>query len=187
MKTIDHSNSNSIIGAAYSSIFDTTKNKEKKMKNLFNVYNNGHDSKISKNVIDENGRCKHVETKKLKISDLDSFLKKEKTVEEIGKEYFKSNRKFYAWAGQNASTGTPHPTTGRMSMYGNDYVFDNKEDRDLFVDEYRSDNPSEYCIACSYKELRSRNLGCSVADWKQDLDYNRQMIKLDNGEFDYLF
>jgi len=94
--------------------------------------------------------------------------------------------KYYAWTGQNASTGTPHPITGRMSMYGNDYVFDNKADRDDFVDNHRSDNPSEYCITCSYRELRSRNLGCLVRDWEEDLKH-RQMIKLDNGEFDLLF
>lgn len=83
----------------------------------------------------------------------------------------KLTQKFYAWIGQNASTGTPHPITGNMSMYGDDYVFSSKTDRDRFVEDYTPDNPSEYCVACSKRELRAKNLGCSVADWEQNLEY----------------
>lgn len=79
------------------------------------------------------------------------------------------NRQYYAWVGQNASTGTPNPITGGMSMYGTNHVFVSKKERDEFVNGYRSDNPSKQCIACSLRGLRRRNLGCSVRAFGQDL------------------
>ena len=91
-----------------------------------------------------------------------------------------ANRKFYAWAGQNATTGTPHPITGRMSMYGDNFVFDSKSDRDEFVSDWDSCNPSEYCVACSRRELRGYNLGCSVQTFEDDLQL-REMAKTDDG------
>jgi len=90
----------------------------------------------------------------------------------------KTNQKFYAWVGQNASCGTPNQITGRMSMYGDNIVFSCKEDRDRFVDEFTSDNPSEYVVKCSLRKLRSYNLGCSVSNFEDNLRY------LEYGYFD---
>jgi hypothetical protein len=82
----------------------------------------------------------------------------------------KQNRKFYAWVGQNATTGTPNPVTGRMSMYGDNYVFDNKADRDEFVENYYDPNGNKHAVACTYRELRSYNLGSSVQDFNEWLE-----------------
>ena len=82
-----------------------------------------------------------------------------------------ATKKFYAWVGQNASCGTPNPVTGRMSMYGDNMVFKSKADRDRFVDEFSSDNPSVYAVKCSLRKLRGYNLGCSVRDFEDDLNY----------------
>lgn len=93
-----------------------------------------------------------------------------------------TSKKYYAWVGQNATCGTPHPTTGRMSMYGDNYVFDNKAERDEYVDNYIDNNPSVFAVKCSYRELRGYNLGCSVYDFEQDLTCrNVSKIEDENG------
>lgn len=80
------------------------------------------------------------------------------------------NKKWYAWVGQNASTGRPNEITGRMSMYGRNLVFRTKSDRDEFVDDfYNHSNPSEFAVKCSKKQLRSYNLGESVRDFEEHL------------------
>ena len=38
---------------------------------------------------------------------------------------------FLAWVGQNATTGTPNPLTGRMNKYGTLHVFSSKKLRVL--------------------------------------------------------
>lgn len=82
-----------------------------------------------------------------------------------------SKRDFYAWVGQKASTGTPNQVTGRMSMYGTNHKFLTRKERDKFVADFYSNNPSEYAVACTKRQLRSFNLGTSVADFETDLDY----------------
>lgn len=81
-----------------------------------------------------------------------------------------TKRRFYAWEGQNASTGTPNRHTGQMSMYGRNLVFKTKKLRDEYVEGFRSNNPSEYCVACTKAELRGYNLGMSVHDFELELD-----------------
>ncbi len=78
-------------------------------------------------------------------------------------------RKYYAWQGQNASTGEPNQQTGRMSLYGLNIVFGNRQDRDEYVDEFRSDNPSVFCKACTKTELRGYNLGDTIWEFENDL------------------
>jgi len=92
-----------------------------------------------------------------------------------GRKFKMTNtKKYYAWAGQNASCGTPNITTGRMNMYGDNYVFSCKKEREEFVENYRSDNPSEFCVSCSKAELRSYNLGLSVRDFEFQLAWDEQ-------------
>lgn len=80
-----------------------------------------------------------------------------------------TNKKYYAWAGQNASTGTPNKNTGRMSLFGTNMVFESKKDRDEYVWGFHSDNPSVFCVACRRRELRELSLGSSVAHFEDDL------------------
>lgn len=80
-------------------------------------------------------------------------------------------KKYYAWVGQNAVCGSPNRVTGYKSYWGDNYVFSNKSDRDEFVETYRSGNPSVFAKACSYKQLRSRNLGLSVREFGEHLVY----------------
>ena len=47
---------------------------------------------------------------------------------------------FYAWVGQNATIGTQHAITGRLSMYGDLVAFSSMKKRDHFVSEYYYQN-----------------------------------------------
>jgi hypothetical protein len=76
---------------------------------------------------------------------------------------------FYAWVGQNASCGTPNLVTGRMSMYGTNYKFRTKGERDQFVDEHHDPNGNNFAVACSVRDLRGYNLGQSVQQFEDDL------------------
>ena len=70
---------------------------------------------------------------------------------------------FYLFQGQNATTGTPNATTGRMSMYGDILAFDTKKERDEYHENfYNSSNPSEYTEKCNRTTARKYFLGMSV-------------------------
>jgi len=81
----------------------------------------------------------------------------------------KTNQKFYAWVGQNATCGTAHPITGNYSMYGRNYVFASKQERDEFVENYYDHNGNKFARSCSKRKLRTYNEGMSVATFEEDL------------------
>lgn len=91
--------------------------------------------------------------------------------DDIGELYNQASGYYYAWVGQNASTGTPHPLTGKMSMYGRYYSFYHRKNRDKFVQEFYSNNPSEYAVKCNVQTGRKYSLGCSRRAYIEDLLY----------------
>jgi len=90
---------------------------------------------------------------------------------ETQKLYDRLKNNHYAWVGQNASTGTAHPITGMMSMYGRYIAFPDRKTRDNFVDNFYNNNPSEYATKCSVNTGRRYSLGCSWYDYLMDLAY----------------
>jgi len=70
--------------------------------------------------------------------------------------------------GQNASTGQPHPVSGRMSFFGWYYKFKSREDRQAYLDNH-------YPLCGSFRvsgtrgTLRKYSLGST---WEQ---YNREI------------
>lgn len=64
-------------------------------------------------------------------------------------------KKYLAWIGQNATTGTPHPQTGRLSMYGDLVVFYSKQERDSFCNEYNYLHDC-YPVPTNMKEAKSK-------------------------------
>lgn len=69
----------------------------------------------------------------------------------------------WAWIGQNATTGSPNPRTGRFSMYGVYAAFSTRKLRDNFVDNfYNQSNPSEYTVKCNITTGRGYSLGMPV-------------------------
>lgn len=75
----------------------------------------------------------------------------------------------FAWVGQNATTGTPNKITGRHSMYGDFIVFRNRKERDQFVDNYSSFNPSNFAVKVNLQSGRKYDLGSSVLDYHFNL------------------
>lgn len=78
---------------------------------------------------------------------------------------------FYAFKGQNATTGTPNIKTGLMSYYGDIITFSSRAKRDRFFDEYYSNNPSEYVAKCNKSTARQYCLGMSVYDFNEYMRY----------------
>lgn len=75
-------------------------------------------------------------------------------------------KNFYAYVGQNATTGTAHATTGKFSMYGDIIAFSTIDKRDQFVAEYSDTN--NYAEKCNRNTARKYCLGITVEnfnDW----------------------
>ena len=68
----------------------------------------------------------------------------------------------YVWVGQNATTGQPHPITGKMSMYGSLLKFKTRQQAREYADNYYNHcNPSEYAVAGTVNALRKYHQGMS--------------------------
>ena len=80
--------------------------------------------------------------------------------------------RYFAWVGQNASTGSAHPITGRYSMYGRYCSFSNKADRDEFVADFYDCNGNEFAVAGGIKKMRQYSLGNSMIDFLENLHYS---------------
>lgn len=79
-------------------------------------------------------------------------------------------KKYLAWIGQNATTGTPHPQTGRLSMCGELIQFDTKVNRDDFVDNFHCTyNPSKIAAKTNKQEAKSKYFA-GMTQWAFD-DY----------------
>jgi hypothetical protein len=77
---------------------------------------------------------------------------------------------YFAWIGSNATTGTPNPTTGRLSTYGHLHSFTSKALRDEFCNEY-DHRFNKYPAAISRRGARSMHLGMSVAAYNEYINY----------------
>ena len=86
-------------------------------------------------------------------------------------QQFKSDasKYHYVFIGQNATTGTAHPITGKTSHYGRIISFFNKQDALHFVSEFRSNNPSEFAVAGTVNTLRRYKLGQTWFNYITDL------------------
>jgi len=87
-------------------------------------------------------------------------------------------KSFLLWIGQNATTGRPNRLTGHYSNYGRFVKFNSISERSAFVDQWRSNNPSEFCKIVNRKTARQYCLGMSVRDYNEYIEY---------GVLDYLF
>jgi len=91
------------------------------------------------------------------------------------KDYFnltetKAKKEFLVFDGQNASTGAPHPITGRMSFWGDFRNFSSKEKRQQFIDKHQR-YTGDIIVAGTRRTLRKYSLGCSLAAYNAWLDY----------------
>ena len=92
---------------------------------------------------------------------------------------------YYLWIGQNASTGKPNKITGHYSNYGRIVKFSSKALRDEYVDQWRSNNPSEFIHKVSRKTARQYCLGDSMQNYLDYLDhYCHEYFKTDSGKWE---
>lgn len=77
--------------------------------------------------------------------------------------------KYLAWVGQNATTGTPNPTTGRMSLWGDLHAFNTKAERDEFCDKW-NDRHNTYPVKTNRKDARQYFLGMTMASYNENID-----------------
>lgn len=77
----------------------------------------------------------------------------------------KASQYHYVFIGQNATTGQPHPITGRMSNYGGFIAFKNKADAVRYANEFYSSNGLEFAVAGTVNTLRKYKRGMSWHDY----------------------
>jgi len=87
-------------------------------------------------------------------------------------------KSYLLWIGQNATTGQPNTKTGHYSNYGYIVKFKSLSERRAFIDQWRPNNPSEFCRIVNRKTARQFCLGMTMRDYN---DY------IDHGALDYLF
>lgn len=64
---------------------------------------------------------------------------------------------YYVFVGQlNTTSGRPHPTTGRYSIYGDLLAFSTRKQRDEFYNNFYSSNVFESCVKTNKNSARSR-------------------------------
>jgi hypothetical protein len=91
------------------------------------------------------------------------------------------NRKIYVFVGENASCGTPHPVTGRMSTYGQIYRVDGtlRQAREWadYMDRY---NTGGIIAVGGRGKMREYCRGSFVHHFNDDLEYAPTVYPDDN-------
>jgi hypothetical protein len=75
----------------------------------------------------------------------------------------------YVFVGCNATTGKPHPITGRLSNYGSFIAFKSKADALRYVSEYRCNGFGEFAKAGTVNTLRRYKQGLSLFQYYDSL------------------
>lgn len=78
--------------------------------------------------------------------------------------------KTYVFVGQNASTGSPNPNTGRMSFFGSIYAFKTRKDALDFADDHYSPYAQDIIAVGGVTTMRKYCQGSTVRNFKIDLD-----------------
>ena len=80
-------------------------------------------------------------------------------------------KEFFAWVGQNATTGRPNLITGRLSMFGDFRKFDCRKTRDYYVENfYNQSNPSEFAVKVNRQTGRKYDRGNSIRIYNEYLN-----------------
>lgn len=80
------------------------------------------------------------------------------------------NNETIVFVGQNASTGTPNRTTGRMSTYGEMYKFNSRKNAIEFAEKNDTGNASCVSVVGTRNTIRKYNFGISVANYNEHID-----------------
>jgi hypothetical protein len=79
---------------------------------------------------------------------------------------------YYIFKGQNATSGKAHNQTGLLSMYGDLIAFTSKIKKKTFIEEYRSNNPSEKIWSCTENTCRRFFLGSTMNEMYELINYS---------------
>ncbi len=86
------------------------------------------------------------------------------------------NNKYYAfeyWSGRQTTTGEPNKNTGYMSIAGTINIFNNKNDRDLWVLAGKStcDMSGNDRESVTKKEARNLCLGMTITEYDEMMNF----------------
>lgn len=77
----------------------------------------------------------------------------------------------YVFVGQNATCGTPHPITKRMSTWGSIYKFDNRAEAEEYAEHVDNGNFDQIIEVGGRRKMRQYRLGLSMYQFEQHLDH----------------
>ena len=92
-------------------------------------------------------------------------------------------KNYYLFVGQNATTGTPNEKTGRMSFYGCILKFISLKERAEYIEEKTGFSCQEKIVIGGIKEMRSMNLGSSLANFNDYILHIEDTIKDNTGNW----
>ena len=81
-----------------------------------------------------------------------------------------TKQQWYVFDGQNATTGNPHPHTGRMNIYGELSAVSSKKKAMDYVKAHGSAFQGQICVAGGKQTMRTYFLGLSLASFDRHLD-----------------
>jgi hypothetical protein len=84
---------------------------------------------------------------------------------------------YLLFVGENASYGNPNSITGRYSFYGRILKFRSKEERNLYIEEKTGYTSREIVKKGNRKTLRKYDLGSTLQNYNDYLDYTENTIK----------
>jgi hypothetical protein len=83
---------------------------------------------------------------------------------------------YYAFIGQNATTGQPHAITGYHSLYGDLYAFSTKRERDCFVDSRYNSSAQMIAVATNKREAKRKYFRGMT-----QVEFDQYLLYVDNG------
>jgi len=83
---------------------------------------------------------------------------------------------YYAFIGQNATTGKPHARTGYYSIYGDLYAFSSKRERDNFVDSRYNSSAQIIAVATNKRDAKRKYFRGMT-----QVEFDQYLLYVDNG------
>ena len=81
-----------------------------------------------------------------------------------------TKQQWYVFDGQNATTGQPHPHTGRMNIFGDLSAANCKQEAMDYVKAHGSAFQGQICVAGGKQKMRKYFLGLSLESFERHLD-----------------
>jgi hypothetical protein len=82
---------------------------------------------------------------------------------------------YYAFIGQNATTGKPHAITGYHSLYGDLFAFSTKRERDCFISKHRH-GAGDIAVATNKRDAKRKYFKGMT-----QIEFDQYLLYVDNG------